>query len=428
MNNTISIREKRLRLFGRWFITPFFAIGSGMITTVAFSSIAIIASLALPWLIPILALVFLAESAISIYLFKDSVPDTLSAIFITGIFKELSPIKKVLLSLGLFSALGGGLALGALTYTSGVTAISAVLGLASIAFPPFAIALAAVLGIVGCIAFASLLIKWISTAIKTDIHLQVIDFFKKMFTRDESKSLTQQILENIFKGLFTFSIIAVSIIGTIATLGTMQKGLIQFFSLIPQANLLAVKISSGIIAFGLMGIARLPWALQSVCSVFSLLGEMVGRLVYRVGCSVGSKMGVYTYPEAALAASNENTSDSSSWKSISITLLKVSAVVVHGVSFGALAKSGGGKVISDLMTDLHFPLDATTIEAVGEGASMVTGGMMAAGIGGFTLFANEIRSSGLKEPVIESTLTNRIDTSSQDKYDLSTRKKFRDIN
>lgn len=273
MSDVMPMSEQRLRLFGQWFVTPTFAIGSGLITAVAFSSISIIAGLALPWLIPTLALVFLAESAISIYLFKNSVPETLVAIFIESIFADLTPLKKAILGLGIFSAFGGGLALGALTYTSGVTAISAVLGLLSISCPPIGIAVAALLGIVGFIAFSSLLIKWIAKAVKTDIHLQIINYFKNILIRDMNKPLAQQILEGVFKLTFTFAIFALTIIGTIATLATMQKGLIQFLSLIPNANLLAVKIASGIISYGLMGGARLPWALSSVCSVFHLLDK-----------------------------------------------------------------------------------------------------------------------------------------------------------
>ena len=390
MSATRSASEQGLRFFGKWFITPVFSIGSGMITTVAFSSFSIIAGLALPWLIPILAVVFLAESAISIYLFKNSVPDTLASIFIHGIFKNPSPIKKILLSLGIFSALGGGLALGALTYTSGVAAISAILGIFALTFPPLGIAIAAGLALVAFIAFSSLLIKWISSAIETDIHIQALNFFINMFTRDESKPLAQQILEGIFKFTFTFAIFAISIIGTIATLGTMQKGLIQFLSLIPSANLLAVKIASGVIAYGLMGIARLPWALQSVCSVFSFFGEIVGRTIFRIGCEIGSKLGIYT-PPATVAEKADDKDKGYSWKTIAISLLKASAVVVHGVSFGALAKSGGGKVVSDLMSDLHFPFDAATVDIVGQSASMASGSMMAAGIGTFSLFASTIK-------------------------------------
>jgi hypothetical protein len=300
---------------------------------------------------------------------------------------DLSPVKKVLLSLGIFSALGGGLALGALTYTSGVAAISAVLGLFSVAFPPLAIALAACLAIVGFIAFSSLLINWISTAIKADSHLQIVNFFKSIFIRDKSKPLTQQVLEGIFKVTFTFAIVAISIVGTIATLGTMHKGLIQFLSLIPSANMLGVKISSGIIAYGLMGIARLPWALQSVCSVFSSLGELVGKSLHRIGCKIGSQLGIYSPPVSEPTQPAENSKTSNTWKTIGISLLKASAVVVHGLSFGALAKSGGGKVVSDLMTDFHFPLDVASIDIAGQGASMVAGSMMAGGIGAFSLFA-----------------------------------------
>ena len=100
---------------------------------------------------------------------------------------------------------------------------------------------------------------------------------------DESKSLAQQVLENIFKFTFTVGIVAISIVGTIATLGTMHKGLVQFLSLIPAANVLAVQVAAGVIAFGLLAAARLPWVLQSVCGIFSWLGEKMGNYIYLKG-------------------------------------------------------------------------------------------------------------------------------------------------
>jgi len=387
MKTKMSESERRLRSAGKWFVTPFFAIGSGLITTVAVASISVIAGLALWWLIPILGFVFLAETAVSIYLFKDSVPDTLAAIFIDGIFKDLSTIKKCILSIGIFAALGGGMALGALTYTSGVTAITAVLGLASLSCPPLAIALASALAIVGFIAFSCLLVKWISTAIKTDMHMQVIDYFKNMFTRDESKSLAQQILENAFKIIFTTTIILISIVGTIATLGTMQKGLINFLGLIPAANMLAVKISSGVIAYGMMGVARLPWALQSVCGVFSQLGEMLGRGIYNLGCKIGVAVGVYS-PEVSTSIDlDENIESNNDLKTIGIIALKTTAAIVHCLSFGALAKDGGGRVLTDVMSQLHLPASSAALDTAGQVASMASGSAMSLGIAGYSLFA-----------------------------------------
>lgn len=377
-----------LRKFGKWVVTPFYAIGSSVITTVAVSALPWLAGLALPILIPILAAAFLAEGAVAAYLFKDSVPETLIAVFgARNIFKGLSTKQKIVLGLGMFAALGGGLSLAALTYTSGVTAIAAVLGLCSVAFPPIGIAVAGVLAVVAFVALSSLFVKWIAHAIKTDIHKQVAEFFKKIFTRDPSISLAQQALEGFFKVFFTVSIVAITIVGTIATLGTMQKGLTAFLGLIPSANQLACQVAAGIIAFGLMGSARLPLVMQSVCTVFSKIGEFVGNSIYKAGAGLGLFPPVKPQPAlvdaANIAAKPSENKKSGSWFS---TIAKVSAVLLHGISFGALAKSGGAAVITDIVKETHISTTTSTAVDIGQTASMVSGGLMAGGIAGFTLF------------------------------------------
>lgn len=381
--NEISTHEKRIRRFGRWFVTPLFAVGSAMITTVAVSSLSFIAALAFPWLLPLLAAIFIAETAISVYLFKDSVPDTLTEIFIHNIFKNLSPIKKVLLGLGLFCAVGAGLCIASITYTSGITAVAATLGIFSLAFPPLGIAIAGLLAVVGFISISGLFIRWISNAIKKDIHLQIANYFKRMFTRDPRKLLAQQVLEVGFKLLFTTAIIALTAVGTIATLGTMRGALMKFLSLIPQANLFAIKISSAIISYGLMGIARLPWALQSVCSVASTIGEFVGKKIFQLGSKIATAFGKNQPSPCAVKQEEEHTIEP---KQVVSTIAKISAVIIHGFSFGALARMGGGQELSHLISDLNLPISPADIDQTGQLASMVTGGAMAGGVGAFALF------------------------------------------
>lgn len=396
-----------LRKFGRWFITPFYAIGSSVITTVAVSALSLLAGLSLPILIPILAAVFLAEGAVAAYLFKDSVPETLIAVFgARNIFKDLSRKQKIILGLGMLCALGGGLSLAALTYTSGVTAVAAVLALFSVACPPVGIAVAGILAAVAFVALSSLFVKWIAHAIKTDIHKQVGEFFKKIFTRDPSVPLEQQALEGFFKVLFTFSIVAITIVGTIATLGTMQKGLTAFLGLIPSANQLACKVAAGIIAFGLMGSARLPLVMQSVCTVFAKIGEFVGNSIYKAGAGLGLFTAAKPEPAIVDAANDAakstetETKKSGSWLS---TIAKVGAVLLHGVSFGALAKSGGAAVITDIVEKTHISTTTTTAVDIGQTASMASGGLMAGGIAGFTLFLPK-PASKTKQQVEEKTV------------------------
>ena len=150
--------EQLLRSIGKWFITPFFALGSGLITTVATSTFPFISALAFPWLIPILVGIFIAETMVSVYLFKDSVPDTLTGIFVHNIFKDLTPIKKILLGLGIFSALAGGLALAALTFMSGTAALAGVLAFISVAVPPVGIAVLCLLAALWFFSFSILFI------------------------------------------------------------------------------------------------------------------------------------------------------------------------------------------------------------------------------------------------------------------------------
>jgi hypothetical protein len=378
--------EKKLKFFGRWIVTPFYAIGSGTLTTVAVSSLSFIAGLALPYLIPILAVIFLAETIVSIYFFKDSVPETLSNLFVTNIFKNLSPIKRILLGIGLFSALGAGLSLGALTFTSGTVAVAAILGLASLSCPPVGMAIAGILALVGFIAITSLFIKWISNAIKNDIHKQIAAFFKTQFTRDRDKYLVQQILEVGFKFLFTSVFILLATVGTIATLGTMNKGLTTFLALIPNANLLAVKISGGIISYGLMGIARLPFVLHSLCSLTTKLGETVGKALFKAGQTLAIKLGIYHPPHMGDETNNPQEETHIDTKKVFGSIGKLIVIMAHSVSFGVLAKTGGGAVLSNIITDSKIPLPPGAIGPIGEYGSMVSAGTISACLGTFTLF------------------------------------------
>jgi hypothetical protein len=375
-----SLKERRLRRFGKWFITPVYAIGSGVITTVAVSGLSVLAGLALPWVIPILLGIFLAETLVNIYLFKNSVPRTLVDVFVNNIFSGQSFRKKILLGIGLFLALAGGVTLAGLAYTSALVAIGAIFTLLAIAAPPVAgIVIAGFLAIVAFFAFSSLLANWISMAVNKEFfRKEIADFFKEIFNR-EGKTRTQHILENFFKLLFTFSIIAITIVGTIATLGTMQKGLVSFLAQIPNANLLACKISSSIIAYALTGAARLPWVLSSVCSVFVNMGKSLGRMIFRAVALVIGK------PLLSMAGSNseEKIKSTESNKEILSSFVKMMAVIVHGVSFGALAQSGGGEVLNNVMNNLKFP-DA--IQGLGGEIAYGCGGIMAAGIGGKPLF------------------------------------------
>lgn len=388
----LSYSENLLRKFGKLFITPIFSIGSGIITAVAVSALPFLVTLSLPWLIILLGAVFISETIVSIYLFKDSVPETLSSIFVTkNIFNNLSPRKKGLMGLGIFSALGGGFAVGALTYSSATAAISAILGLFSIACPPLGIAIAGVLGLVGLVAFTGLLVKWIDHAIRSDIHIRFINFFKETFTRNLEKPLSQQVLESFFKLLFVGTIVAVTVIGTVATLGTMQKGLTMFLSLIPKANQLAVMLASGLIAYLLMGAARLPWALQSACVAFARIGEKIGYGMYCLA-------GIFMQCAFSAAPSKKNipavqNEKGETWLG---SLAKISAVLIHGFSFGAIAKSGGGQVLSDLQMDMHLAQSVVSANQVGQTASLISGGVMAGAIGAFTLFFKPAPKKGEK--------------------------------
>jgi len=372
-NQQITVEHKWWRRFGKWIVTPIYAIGSGVITIVAVSHLSFIAGLALPWLIPVLALVFLAETAVATYLFKDTVPETLISLFAKrNIFQGLSRNQKIVMGIGIFCALGGGFALGALTVTSGMAAVGAILGLFSVACPPVGIAVGATLGLVALISYTSLLIKWISVAIENDMHKEIKRFFVDIFTRDPDKSLTQQSLEKFFKLLFSVSIVAITVVGTVATLGTMQKGLTAFLSLIPRANALAVGIAASIVSYALMGVARLPWILSSVCKVFSYVGENIGYGIYRAGCAAAKLLFNYSAP----VVKKETAEHKQGIKETLSTGAKVLAALIHGFSFGALAKSGGGSVIGGIIKDAE----------IGEIAAMTSGSAMATSVAVSTLF------------------------------------------
>ena len=127
---------------------------------------------------------------VSLYTFKTSVPDTLVGVFANNIFKGITATKRLILGIGIFSALGGGLAIGSLTYLSGVTAIGAVLSLLSLSIPPLGIAIASVLAATGFIAISSLFIKRIANAVKNDLHKKIGPFFKKIFTHTNQLEYT----------------------------------------------------------------------------------------------------------------------------------------------------------------------------------------------------------------------------------------------
>lgn len=383
-------------VFGKFFVTPIFAVGSGIITTVSVSLLSFVAALPLVWLVILLSAVFISETIISIYLFKKSVPETLISVFSNrDIFKGLSTHKKILLALGMFSALGGGLALGALTYTSGVVAINTVLDLMGLSFLHVSIGLSAILALVGFIAFSSLLIKWISVAIKNDAHKKMIAFFKETTEQDATKTNAQRVLEKSFKTVFVVVVVLVTVVGTIATLGTMQKGLIATFLLVPEANPSAAVVTAGVIAFGLMGVARLPWALQSVCGFFAKMGESVGYYIYKAGCRI---CGIST--EQASLPENQPKQESQVAKPLT-SMGKISAVLIHGFSFGAIAKNGGGEVIRNLLMDTHLVTSYTAAENIGQIASLSAGALMAIGIGGFTLFLASEKKSEFQEAETE---------------------------
>jgi hypothetical protein len=397
-----TLKELRLRRFGKWFITPVYAVGSGMITTVAVSGLSFLAALALPWLIPILLVIFLTETLVNIYLFKNSVPDTLVDVFVNDIFSGLSFRQKILLGIGLFLALAAGMTLAGLAHTSALVAIGAIFTLLAIAAPPVAgMVIASILAVVAFFAFSSLLAKWISLAITNEFHKEIARFFKEIFKRDPEKPLAQQILENFFKLLFTFSIIAITIVGTIATLGTMQKGLVSFLAQIPNANLLACKISSSIIAYALTGVARLPWVLSSVCTVFANLGKSLGRMIFR---AVAHVIGKPSLPIAGSSSEGKIKSPENNKMEILSSFVKIMAIIVHGVSFGALAKSGGGEVLNNVMNNLKFP-DA--IQGLGPELAYGCGSTMSVGIGGKALFfSTPDKAASTQQPTAKNSLTD----------------------
>jgi hypothetical protein len=402
--SSVSTAEKarRLRYFG-WFITPVFAIGHGIITTVSVSGLAFLAPLGLPWLAPILIAIFIAETLVSIYLFKEAVPETLINIFLYDIFDNLSKPKKVLLVVGLISAAGAGIALAALIYVSAIKAFTSIAIFVGVSTSAVGLMIpAGFLAVVAFFALSTLLIKWIRIAIRDDLHLQAVQFFKDIFTRNEEKLLAQQILEGIFKLLFVFSIIALTFVGTIAILGTMRKGLFSFLTLIPNANILACKISSGIIVYGLMAVSRFPWALRSVCVVFAAIGEFIGYAIFRTGLFIVTTFDLYLLPEKNVcieASVKEEKTESTLldivWLVLTCTL-KILATLVHSLSSGALAQSGGGAVISDALTQLDLPLSPSVIEDLGQTSSIVAGAIMSGGIAASGFFAQSFPEKAVR--------------------------------
>lgn len=59
--------------------------------------------------------------------------------------------------------------------------------------------------------------------------------------------------------------------------------------------------------------------------------------------------------------------------------------------------------LSEIMTDLYFPMDAPTMDVVGQITSLATGAMMAMGIGAYSIFAKS-KSAGKQEIIADRTL------------------------
>lgn len=406
-DSNIPEAELHLRRFGKYFITPVFSIGSGIISIAACYFLPFFASLTLPWLIISLSAVFIAEFIVHVAFFKNSVPDTLIDIFIHDIFKDLSPKKKILLSIGLIFALGGGLALAALTSNSVQFTLGKFCMFAfSTATPVWAlIFIAGFLAAVALFAYTCLLAKYISLAIKHNIHEKIAIFFKKIFTRNKDIPLVKQVFEGFFQLLLVTFILVITIIGTISLLGTMQKHLLKFLMLIPQANELACKVASIGIIYGLTGPARLPFALESVCSVFSRLGKTIGYLIYRTGLFL-----FLIFPHLFETATNRIEAEKISYiddvknrlqipdnfKTISTDILKLVIMIIHGLSFGALAKNGGTEALEDTLAIPH-----ETAEIL----SVTTAPIMASTIAFYHLFPKEIPKAstpiGTQEEKIE---------------------------
>jgi len=396
--------EREWRWAGRKFITPLYAIGSSTATTVAVGGVAFIAGLALPALIPILAAVFIAEAAINIYIYKDALPETFVSLFVKDFFLPLkretpfSAKEKIVLGAGLGCAVIGGVGWGAFTGFSIFKASLAIMALIGFSFPPVGIILGAFLGIVAFVAFSGLLTKWIKSAIENNILMQMVNFFKALFTRTD-KPLGQELLEKGFKSLFVLAILALTVVGTIATLGTVQAHVNTVFTLLIQgADKYATFIASSAITFGFMCVARLPFVVHHACKFFARIGEAVGRFIFKIGAVVAEEF--FGYKPVPVAAPPAEEKPSSKWG----TAAKVGALLVFSFSHGALAQSEGGAKISGLLEKMDTPLSPETRDILGEQASIGSGGLMATGIGGYTLLPSATTpASHQNTPVIATT-------------------------
>jgi len=371
-----SLRRRRIRKFSNWLVTPVFSVGSGLIHVVVCGKLPFLAALPLPWLIPILLFIFLAEVLVSIYLFRNSIPEVLIEILDGHIFsdKKLSWRKRVLIGLGFLTALAAGLSVGALTYMSAKNALGVMATLFHFSMPiGLSSAMLAFLSFFGAIAIFGLFAKHMVDAIRKNVHQEVFRFFKKFSSRAEhGKSTIQLMLENFFKMVLIVGGLLLALAGIIGALATTRHALSAFLLLIPHANILAVSISSSIIVYALMGIAKMPLFLKSVCVVFSKMGEVIGATIFRFGRAILNYvrsclgMGLPAQEAETEETIKPDTSNTPvTLRSIVVSFLKVSAVCIHAFCTGALARSSGGVALSDLMREMHFPLSPGTIDAAG---------------------------------------------------------------
>jgi hypothetical protein len=423
LNNRVFWIKKHAYSFLVWFITIVYALKSSIVTVVALSAVSFLAPMALPGLMTLLICVFVAEFITCIFLYRKALSDTLIAFFITGIFnkaatEEKTPAietpeaitkndsatvaqltfkQKIWVSAGLITSVAGGLAIASYGYLSVVHLI----GVLSVFFsfsiaPPATIAIAIFIATIGFIAFSGLLIKKIRQAIINDSHIALIHFFRNFFERDAQKSPVQHGLECFFKAFFLVSMGVLGCLAFIVTLGTLNQKLFSLFALIPDANVLACKIASAILVYGLTACAKLPWVFKSVGTIFVTLGEKCGYavfcfgnfLIHNIRLFFGENLDQREWLIDEKLVPESDTKEYSLYEKILevITIFgKIAVALLFGFSCGARVEGPGG----DLLEDLFVPSahhDDAFVKTVTHGIALAAQGLFQIPIGAYELF------------------------------------------
>ncbi len=307
VNNTLEEGKKNAwRIKGRA-IALSIALCWGIINAVA---VAAVTSFWLP-----IVTVGVGAFIVNAGIYWQEVPDTFIEIFVNGLTKELSAIKKVILITSFLFAIVGGMA-NAVLFMDFALIGAASVGLVAAAAWPLAIALGALM----FVSVVALTIGAVSDFLREKRYAGLANFFRGFVVKrpaskadqktlkdlreklkhattkqeknalrteineEEAKmekiSLGQHVIESVFKGAFLLLGLSALAISSFTLFGTMTNSFQSLLMNIPGVAENAVKVASYILIMGIAQVADFPYTVRQMGMFFTTLGKGIGRGVY----------------------------------------------------------------------------------------------------------------------------------------------------